>query len=136
MEKAQKGAGQTSLKIAGTCKLRACASRFGAGVETAVVVQRRVELGVRVRVRVRVLCVKEWMRDLVNRHHFNVEDQVRVSGYAGYRLAAVSQFGWDGNATLAAYGHASDTNVPAFNNFTNAKLKAEWLAFLICFWRN
>lgn len=31
---------------------------------------------------VRVLCVKEWVRDLVNRHHFNVEDQVRVSGYA------------------------------------------------------
>ena len=125
MEKARKGAGQTSLKIAGTCELRACASRFGAGVETAVVVQWRVEL-----------CVKEWVRDLVNRHHFNVEDQVRVSGYAGYRLAAVSQFGWDGNATLAAYGHASDTNVPAFNNFTNAKLEAEWLAFLICFWRN
>ena len=76
MEKAQKGAGQTSLKIAGTCELRACASRFGAGVEIAVVVQRRVELGVR------VLCVKEWVRNLVNRHHFNVEDQIRVSGYA------------------------------------------------------
>ena len=76
MEKAQKGAGQMSLKIAGTCELRACAGRFGAGVETAVVVQRRVELGVR------VLCVKERVRNLVNRHHFNVEDHIRVSGYA------------------------------------------------------
>ena len=76
MEKAQKGAEQTSLKIAGTCELRACASRFGAGVETAVVVQWRVELGVR------VLCVKERVRNLVNRHHYNVEDHIRVSGYA------------------------------------------------------
>jgi hypothetical protein len=47
-------------------------------------------------------------------------------------LLAVSHACWNYKAALTTDGHASNTNIPAFDDFTNAELELEWFALGVC----
>jgi hypothetical protein len=68
----------------------------------------------------------------VNLQQLKVECELRVTWDTGHALAAVCKVCWDHDSSLAANGHSLDTDVPSFDDFTGAKLEAEWLAFLVC----
>jgi hypothetical protein len=70
-------------------------------------------------------------KSLVDGDALDVEDELRVGGNAGYRLAAVCEFGGDAETTLAAGLHAEDTDVPALDDLADTELEAEWLALLV-----
>jgi hypothetical protein len=62
----------------------------------------------------------------------DVEDQVRVGrDVRRCTLLAVCHRGGDGEATLAASGHASDTDIPALDDLANTELEGKRLALLI-----
>lgn len=72
------------------------------------------------------------MQCLVDRNALDVEDQVRVGGdVRGSALLAIRHGGGDGEATLAAGGHACDADVPALNDLADAELEGEGLALLV-----
>lgn len=61
----------------------------------------------------------------------DVEHQGAVGRDAGQALGAVGEVGRDGQATLAADGHAEDTDVPALDDLALAGLEGERLALLV-----
>lgn len=71
-------------------------------------------------------------RHLADRNALDVEDQVRVGGNVrGSTALAVRKSGGDGEATLAAGRHASDTDVPALDDLADTELEGERLALLV-----
>lgn len=62
---------------------------------------------------------------------FNVEDQLRVGRNAGKSLLAVRQVRRNRDTTLTTDSHASNTNIPALDDLTLAKLECERLALLV-----
>lgn len=69
---------------------------------------------------------------LVDSDALDVKDQVGVGrNVRGRALLAVRKRSGDGKATLTAGGDASDTDVPALNDFTDAELEGERLALLV-----
>lgn len=69
---------------------------------------------------------------LVDRDALDVEDQVGVGGNVrGSTALAVGHGSGDGEATLAAGGHASDTDVPALDDLADAELEGKGLALLV-----
>ena len=61
----------------------------------------------------------------------DVEDQLRVTRDAGKSLLAVGEMGRDRDATLSTDSHASNTDVPALDDFALTELEAERLALLV-----
>jgi hypothetical protein len=92
-----------------------------AGVESEALYKRE---GARVR-------TKRDYKRLVDGNALDVEDELRVGGDAGYRLAAVCELGGDAETTLAAGLHAEDADVPALDDLADAELEAERLALLV-----
>ena len=75
------------------------------------------------------LCVYQ---HLVDRNALDIEDQVGVGrNVRGRTLLSVRHRGGEGEATLAASGHTSDTDVPAFDDLANAELEGKGLALLV-----
>lgn len=68
---------------------------------------------------------------LLDLEKLDVKDQLAVGGDAGESLGAVGEVGGDGQATLAANGHADDANVPALDDLAAAGLEGERLALLV-----
>jgi hypothetical protein len=70
---------------------------------------------------------------LVDRQTFDIKMQLRICRDAFLSLLAVRKIGWNSKTTLAASGHARDTDVPSFNDFANAELEFEGLPFGVCY---
>lgn len=61
----------------------------------------------------------------------DVEDQLRVARDAGKSLLAVGEMGRDRDATLSTDSHASNTDVPALDDFALTELEAERFTLLV-----
>jgi hypothetical protein len=71
------------------------------------------------------------VKHLLDLQQLDVENKSAVCRNPGHRFAAVSQVCWNRESTLATNRHSCNTNVPALNNFTDAKLEAKRFAFLV-----
>lgn len=69
---------------------------------------------------------------LFDLQQFHVEYKLRISRYARYGLAAVCEMSGDCETTFAAYRHASNANVPAFNHLTYAEFESEGASLFVC----
>lgn len=61
----------------------------------------------------------------------DIEDQCAVTGDAGHATGAVGKVSRDGQTTLAADGHADNTNIPALDDLALTGLEGERLALLV-----
>ena len=75
-----------------------------------------------------------WYRSdvLVDGETLDVKDELRVGRYSGESLVAIGQLGGNGDTTLTTNGDANDTDIPALDDFSSAKLEGERLALLVC----
>lgn len=69
--------------------------------------------------------------DLLDLKHLDIEGQRAVGRNAGHTPRAVGEIGRDGQASLAANGHADNANVPALDDLVLADLEAERLTLLV-----
>lgn len=72
---------------------------------------------------------------LFDLQQFHVECKLRISRYARDDLVAVRQRGGDCEATFAAYRHADNANVPAFDHFACSEFKSEGTSLFVCWER-
>lgn len=69
--------------------------------------------------------------NLFDLKELDIKDQLRVSRDARESLLAVCEVRRNRDATLSTNGHASNTDVPALDDLTLAKLEAERLALFV-----
>lgn len=62
---------------------------------------------------------------------FNIKDQLRVGRNTGESLLAVRKVRRDGDTALRANCHASNSNLPALDDFALAELEGERLSLLV-----
>lgn len=71
------------------------------------------------------------VKRLFDLQQLDIEDQLGVGGDAGKSLLAVCEVRRNCDTALATRGHASNTDVPALDDFTLAQLEGERLALLV-----
>lgn len=82
----------------------------------------------------RAIRLEPFMRNLVNFKELDVENQSAIGWNSRQCLLAIGKIGWDSDSSLAANGHASDTNIPTLDDLASAKFEREGLSTLVCYY--